>query len=191
MVTSLLDTISNVMLDKSIFFIYDKFDKNILINNDDKNNENSKKRQILVPVAIYEIQHLNFYDIDNNKLDINEIDNNIENYFLWNDSANASISKGDVIYHQLLSLPKKYSKWNCCRVLSIDLLFARLRVVACPPPPYCWYPHDTLAPIWMDVSLLWNKTVASLLLPDDTNSIKYSRYCIFYLLYLINNNDFN
>ena len=27
------------------------------------------------------------------------------------------------------------------RVLSVDLLFARVRVCASPPPPRCWHPH--------------------------------------------------
>jgi hypothetical protein len=189
---SLLDTIANAMIDKAIYFLYDEIDNYILINdkrNNNKLNDNNKNRQIIVPVALYEVQNIDFNDINNNNNDnaknnrnINYMDNNIdnyndiENYFLWNDSTVACISKGNVIYYQLSSLPKKYSKWNCCRVVSIDLLFARLRVVACPPPPYCWYPHHTLAPTWIDVSLLWGKSVASLLPADDTDTIKYSRY---------------
>ena len=53
------------------------------------------------------------------------------------------------------------STWH--RVVAVDLLYARLRVSPCPPPPDCWMKHVTLTSVWAPVSSLWAVPVCQML----------------------------
>jgi hypothetical protein len=54
------------------------------------------------------------------------------------------------------------------RVVDVDLLYARLRVCPCMPPPECWSDksHSTLPSVWISVSSLWSVVVCRLISPS-------------------------
>ena len=65
------------------------------------------------------------------------------------------------------------------RVVAIDLLYARLRVSPCPPPPDCWNRHVTLPSVWAPISCLWAVSVCQLMPPRSPHSCLPVQYIIF------------
>ena len=95
----------------------------------------------------------------------------------------ASISPGDVILLPIVNQYKYPESWTINasdtkhsdhetrtgrnstwhRVVAVDILYARLRVSPCPPPPDCWVRHVTLSSVWAPVSCLWAVPVCQIL----------------------------
>ena len=95
----------------------------------------------------------------------------------------AAISPGDVILLPIVNQYKHPESWTISasdtkhsdhetrrgrdstwhRVVAVDILYARLRVSPCPPPPDCWVRHVTLSSVWAPVSCLWAVPVCQIL----------------------------
>jgi hypothetical protein len=72
-----------------------------------------------------------------------------------------TINASDTQYSDDEARRGRKSTWH--RVVAVDLLYARLRVSPCPPPPDCWVKHVTLTSVWAPVSSLWAVPVCQML----------------------------
>ena len=72
-----------------------------------------------------------------------------------------TISASDTNHSDHETRTGRNSTWH--RVVAVDILYARLRVSPCPPPPDCWVRHVTLSSVWAPVSSLWAVPVCQIL----------------------------
>lgn len=77
----------------------------------------------------------------------------------------AFLSAGDALL--VRSRAREPPAWM--QLLSVDLLFARLRVVPCAAPPLCWHPAHAQhgQACWLPLSRLWDVTVCRALPPAE------------------------
>lgn len=125
----------------------------------------------IVSTAVYE-----HYIIDSPNLEARAV-------YLGVEVAKAFITAGDVLLIRGIVAAagadsaqggNKGNSW--VQVISVDLLFARLRIVPCSAPPLCWYAgpesmdHDSLQSspaCWIPLSRIWDVTVCRLVPATD------------------------
>ena len=160
---AVLKSAEEYLKDRSIIFCkYDSsFSKRVTFDNigeDYSNNNDRNTEQVLAAVYKYDTDLID--DIDNH---------NIGNLDSTTNCA-ATITTGDILY-----VKSATSSYFYYRVISVDLIHARLRAIKCPSPPFGWFPHKkTEDAVWILVASLWNTTVFRQILPtEDDKNLKY------------------
>jgi len=160
---AVLKSAEEYLKDRSIIFCKhdSSFSKKVTFDNIDEdysNNNDRNTEQVLAAVYKYDTDLIN--DIDNHN--IGSLDSTT--------NCAATITTGDVLY-----VKSTTSCYFYYRVISVDLIHARVRAIKCPPPPHSWFPHEkTEDAVWILVASLWNTTVFRQILPtEDDKNLKY------------------
>ena len=189
---SLFDSTASILRDRCLYFLSSM--NNGLCSNASKFPDD----HMVVPAAMYEARESAISDIDF-RCSNQQYGGTSSAAFIEVGEVVAKISPGDVLLLPSFqsyaptcgripenkgqqSAPISTDKERKCtwhRVIAIDLLYARLRVSPCPPPPDCWNRHVTLPSVWAPISCLWAVSVCQLMPPRSPQSCLPIQYIIF------------
>lgn len=191
---SLIDSAGAVLKGRSLFFLSSINDGSIT------NIAHLPDGHIIVPAAMYEVGESTSAGEDIKSYDQNERGvASPSTALLKTGEVVAKISPGDVLLlpsfqscspncgrtpehnsQQFVDFSysrERKSTWH--RVIAIDLLYARLRVSPCPPPPDCWNRHVTLPSVWAPISCLWAVSVCQLMPLMSPQSCLHVQYIVY------------